>query len=61
MAGYRVYQNEKLLVNEKILTKDKHIWESKKLKKGSYQYNIYAITKSGLLSEISEPIFININ
>jgi len=55
LVGYRLYENNKLVADEKVLKKGIMQWKSAKKENGNYVYTIEAITNSGIVSEKSFP------
>jgi hypothetical protein len=55
LAGFRLYENDVLIADEKMLNKDARSWTSGALPKGDYAYVIEAVTKSNIRSRKSQP------
>ncbi len=60
LAGFRLYENGELILSEKELTADSRRWESSDLLPGKYEYQIEAVSKYAIKSELSIPRLFNI-
>jgi hypothetical protein len=61
LAGFRLYQNDILVADEKALKPGARSWESKSMTAGSYEYFIEAVSKNGVVSKRSEGRRVKIN
>ena len=55
LAGFRLYENGAIVQTETALNKDARQWVSVTLDPGTYEYEIEAITTSGVTSKRSKP------
>ncbi|MEM7486745.1 MAG: hypothetical protein AAF348_16175 [Bacteroidota bacterium] len=60
LAGFRLYENGKLILSEEKLTTKSRNWKSSSLKPGKYEYQIEAVSKFDVKSELSKPRFFTI-
>ncbi|MBS9464356.1 hypothetical protein KIM67_18185 [Flagellimonas sp. 389] len=54
LAGFRLYENGKLILSEEKLTAKSRNWKSNSLQPGKYKYQIEAVSKFDVKSELSQ-------
>ncbi len=55
LAGFRLYQNGELILNQETLTSELRTWKVEELATGTYAYELEAISLSGVTSDKSKP------